>query len=193
MATLVGDLIPKINRMTWLGAALIVLGLLAIVAPLVAGKATVIVVGLLLLLAGLAQLFDGVLRAEQPAGDRVLTLVLGAITTVAAVFMLIRPLLGLRILTFLLVAYLVGDGLWKLIVFFRNRQAAGAWWLLASGAVSLLVGLLIWRQWPFAGTSALGILLGANLVATGIALLALAGSLRETLRHAIFTLQTKRS
>jgi len=193
MATLVGDLIPKINRMTWLGAALIVLGLLAIVAPLVAGKATVIVVGLLLLLAGLAQLFDGVLRAEQPAGDRVLTLVLGAITTVAAVFMLIRPLLGFRILTFLLVAYLVGDGLWKLIVVFRNRQAAGAWWLLASGAVSLLVGLLIWRQWPFAGTSALGILLGANLVATGIALLALAGSLRETLRHAIFTLQTKRS
>jgi len=193
MATLVGDLIPKINRMTWLGAALIVLGLLAIVSPLVAGKATVIVVGLLLLLAGLAQLFDGLLRAEQPAGDRVLTLVLGAITTVAAVLMLIRPLLGLRILTFLLVAYLVGDGLWKLIVVFRNRQAAGAWWLLASGAVSLLVGLLIWRQWPFAGTSALGILLGANLVATGIALLALAGSLRETLRHAIFTLQTKRS
>jgi uncharacterized membrane protein HdeD (DUF308 family) len=57
---------------------------------------------------------------------------------------------------------------------------------LISGVLSLLVGFLIWRQWPLAGTSALGILIGANLLCTGVALLALAQSMHETLRKAIF-------
>jgi uncharacterized membrane protein HdeD (DUF308 family) len=97
-------------------------------------------------------------------------------------------LLGLRFLTFLLVAYLVGEGLWKIIVSLRSMPATGYLWLLASGILSLLVALLIWKQWPIAGTSAVGILVGVNLVITGMALLALAGSMKDTLRKAIFVL-----
>ena len=54
--------------------------------------------------------------------------------------------------------------------------------------MSLLLALLIWQQWPLAGTSAVGILVGVNLVGTGIALLAFAGSIKNTLRKAIFVL-----
>ena len=187
MATLVPDIIPKINRLTWLGWAVMVLGLLAIVSPLTAGTATVILVGLILLIAGLAQLLAA-FRADQSGSSRVLTAMLGAITAVAAVFVLAHPLLGLRFLTFLLVAYLVCEGFWKIIVSLRSMHAAGYLWLLASGILSLLLGLLIWQQWPLAGTSAVGILVGVNLVGTGIALLAFAGSIKNTLRKAIFVL-----
>jgi uncharacterized membrane protein HdeD (DUF308 family) len=113
---------------------------------------------------------------------------LGAITAVAAVFVLAHPLLGLRFLTFLLVAYLVCEGFWKIIVSLRSMHAAGYLWLLASGILSLLLGLLIRQQWPLAGTSAVGILVGVNLVGSGIALLAFAGSIKNTLRKAIFVL-----
>ena len=187
MATLVPDIIPQINRLTWLGWAVMVLGLLAIVSPLTAGKATVILVGLILLIAGLAQLLAA-FRADQSGSSRVLTAMLGAITAVAAVFVLAHPLLGLRFLTFLLVAYLVCEGFWKIIISLRSMHAAGYLWLLASGILSLLLGLLIWQQWPLAGTSAVGILVGVNLVGTGIALLAFAGSIKNTLRKAIFVL-----
>jgi len=185
MVTLLPDIVPKINRLTWLGWAIIMLGILAILAPLMAGKATVILVALLLLLAGLVQLFDA-LRSGQSTNSRVLTLVLGATATVAAISMLAHPVLGLRVLTALLVAYLIGEGLWKIAVSLRNRHTAGYVWLLISGVLSLLVGFLIWLQWPLAGTSALGILIGANLLCTGVALLALAQSMHETLRKAIF-------
>ena len=164
-----------------------VLGLLAIVSPLTAGTATVILVGLILLIAGLAQLLAA-FRADQSGSSRVLTAMLGAITAVAAVFVLAHPLLGLRFLTFLLVAYLVCEGFWKIIVSLRSMHAAGYLWLLASGILSLLLALLIWQQWPLAGTSAAGILVGVNLVGTGIALLAFAGSIKNTLRKAIFVL-----
>ena len=178
MATLVPDIIPKINRLTWLGWAVVVLGLLAIVSPLTAGKATVILLGKIWLIAGLAQLLAA-FRADQSASSRLLTAILGAITAVAAIFVLAHPLLGLRFLTFLLVAYLVCEGFWKIIVSLRSMHTAGYLWLLASGILSLLVGLLIWQQWPLAGTSAVGILVGVNLVGTGIALLAFAGSMKE--------------
>jgi uncharacterized membrane protein HdeD (DUF308 family) len=85
MVTLLPDIVARVNRLTWLGRAIVVLGVLAILAPLMAGKATVILVALLLLLAGLAQLFDA-LRSGQSTSSRVLTLVLGATATVAAIF-----------------------------------------------------------------------------------------------------------
>jgi hypothetical protein len=56
---------------------------------------------------------------------------------------------------------------------------------LISGVLSLLVGFLIWRQWPLAGTSAFGIPIGANLLCPALPL-ALARSTHETLRKAIF-------
>jgi uncharacterized membrane protein HdeD (DUF308 family) len=185
MVTLIPEIVPGLNRLTWLGWALIAFGAVAIVAPFLAGKAAVILVGSILLIAGLAQVFDA-LRSGQSSNSRLLTLVLGAVTTVAAVFMLAHPLLGLRFLTYLLVAYLIGEGLWKIAVSLRSRDRAGYVWLLASGILSLLVGILIWRQWPLTGTTAVGILIGVNLVTTGIALLALAHSMRETLQKAIF-------
>jgi membrane protein HdeD len=90
------------------------------------------------------------------------------------------------LLTYLLVSYLVSEGLWKIAVSLRSRDRSGYVWLLASGILSLLVGFLIWRQWPLSGTTAVGILIGVNLVTTGIALLAFAHSMRETLQRAIF-------
>ena len=58
--------------------------MLAILAPLIAGKATVLLVALLSPHCGLAQLFDA-LRSGQSTSSRVLTLILGATATVAAI------------------------------------------------------------------------------------------------------------
>ncbi len=77
----------------------------------------------------------------------------------------------------MLVIYLIGEGLWRIFVALRNSPAAGHLWLLLSGALSLLVGFLIWRPWPLAGTSARGILVGVNVVSTGVALVLVAESM----------------
>jgi membrane protein HdeD len=106
---------------------------------------------------------------------------------------LAHPLLGLRFLTFLFFGYLIGDGLWKILAALRTTTVSGWVWLLSSGILSLLLGILIWLQWPVPGNLAVGIIIGANLVSTGIALLALAGSMKDTLRNAIFALQSKKA
>ena len=90
-------------------------------------------------------------------------------------------LFGLAFLTLLLVGYFVVEGVSKIVVSFRYRPAAGWTWLLASGVLSLLFGWLIWSQWPVSGMWAVGVLVGLNLLGTGLALVTLASTLNKTL------------
>lgn len=177
--------LPATRNLKWLGWALVILGILAIVAPAVAGGAVVITIGLILLVAGAVQIARG-LKAEAWS-EKVLATVMGVITVLAGIMVIGHPLLGLAYLTLLLVAYFVLEGIWKIIASFRYRPATGWIWLLASGVVSLILGLLIWSQWPVSGLWAVGVLVGVNLLATGIALVTLASTVKEAggrIRHA---------
>jgi uncharacterized membrane protein HdeD (DUF308 family) len=74
----------------------------------------------------------------------------------------------------------VAEGVWKIVVSFRYKPAIGWKWLLASGVLSLVLGLLIWSQCPVSGIWAVGVLVGVNLLGTGLALVTLASALRKS-------------
>jgi uncharacterized membrane protein HdeD (DUF308 family) len=171
----------------WFGWVLMVLGIISICTPFVASETAVYLTGLFLLVAGVGLLIDSF--QSEGVGERLLTLVLGAITSLSAIFLIAYPLLGLGILTLILVAYFVADGLWKIMAAFHNISAPGWFWLLASGALSLLLALLILLDWPVSGLYAVDVLVGVNLLSTGIALVAFARSLKDTFRNALATLQ----
>ena len=179
--------VSSTSRLTWLGIALMVLGVIAIVSPLVAGEAVVMVIGLILLVAGLGLGLQGLRSAGGL--DRLVPLILGVIATLAAILLIAHPLFGLSFLTLLLVIFFVADGTWKIIAAFRYMSLPGWLWLLGSGVLSLLLGLFIWRDWPVSGYWAVGVLMGINLLSTGIALLALAGSLNDMIRNVLSSSQ----
>lgn len=165
------------GHFTWLGVALIVLGIVAILTPAAAGSAVVVVIGLILLAAGVAAAIRG-LQATF-AMEMILGLVVGVVTALAGVAVLAHPLFGLGLLTLFLAGYFLADGVSKVVVSFRFRPASGWLWLLISGAVSLVLGVLIWSQWPMSGLWAVGVLVGLNLMSTGFALLRSVSMLRE--------------
>ena len=51
--------------------------------------------------------------------------------------------------------------------------------ILLSGVIALVLGLMIWRQWPVSGLWAVGILVGVDLLMTGISMVALASTVRR--------------
>jgi uncharacterized membrane protein HdeD (DUF308 family) len=108
-------------------------------------------------------------------------LVLGTVSALAGIAVIGHPLFGLAFLALLLMGYFVVEGVSKIVVSFRYRPAAGWTWLLASGVQSLLFGLLIWSQWPVSGMWAVGVLVGLNLLGTGLALVTLASTLNKSL------------
>ena len=170
-----------IENLNWLGIALIVLGVAAVLVPAVAGSAVVIVIGFILLLAGIVAVVRG-LKAEDSA-EKAMGLTLGTITGLAGIAVIGHPLFGLAFLALLLVGYFVAEGVWKIIVSFRYKPATGWQWLLVSGVLSLMLGLLIWSQWPISGMWAVGVLVGVNLLGTGLALVALASTLNKPLER----------
>jgi uncharacterized membrane protein HdeD (DUF308 family) len=89
---------------------------------------------------------------------------------------LARPAQGLAALTLLLAAYLALDGIVELILAWRLRPVEGWRWILFSGALSLLLAALLWVEFPFSGTWAIGILVGVRLLFSGFSLVGLGGA-----------------
>lgn len=168
-----------IEHLHWLGIALIALGLAAVLTPAVAGSALVIVIGFILLIAGIVPIVRE-LKAEASM-EKSMGLILGIITALTGIAVIGHPLFGLAFLTLLLVIYFVAEGIWKIVVSFRYKSATGWKWLLTSGVLSLIFGLLIWSQWPVSGLWAVGVLVGVNLLGTGLALVTLASTLNKSL------------
>jgi len=168
-----------IEHLHWLGIALIALGAAAVLAPVVAGSALVIVIGFILLIAGIVPIVRE-LKAEA-SKERTMGLMFGIITALTGIAVIGHPLFGLAFLTLLLAGYFVSEGVWKIFASFRYKPASGWKWLLASGVLSLILGLLIWNKWPVSGIWAVGVLVGLNLLGTGLALVTLASTLNKVL------------
>ena len=71
------------------------------------------------------------------------------------------------------------EAVFELIAYFRVREERGSGWLLVNALTTLLLGGLIWVQWPSSSVWAIGILVGVNLLMTGISRLMFGLAARE--------------
>jgi uncharacterized membrane protein HdeD (DUF308 family) len=85
----------------------------------------------------------------------------------------------MKFIALLLAIFFVVEGVWKIIASFSYRPAPGWLFMLASGVIALVLGLLIWKQWPVSGLWAVGILVGVDLLMTGVSMVALATTVRR--------------
>jgi len=158
------------------GIIMLICGFLAIGSPLVAGMSVTVVVGVMLLVGGIAQCF---LAFQAGAfGEGLLIFIMGALTAVAGIYLFNQPLAGLASITLLLAAYFVATGISELISAFQVRPAAGWGLMLLTGIVTLLLGIMIWKQFPLSGAWAVGVLFGIKLVVGGGSLIVIGRGVR---------------
>ncbi len=157
------------------GFAIMLLGMLCVMTPFVSGVAVNTIVAILVAAAGLTM--TAYAFKAGTFGKGLLQFLFGGITILAGVFMLVRPMLGLFSMTAVLIAWFVVDGIFAIIAGLRGKGLPGWGWVIVSGAASLILGILLWRQWPASGAYAIGLLVGIRLIFTGwsIAMLAMMG------------------
>jgi len=160
-----------------LGIGMVIMGLVAMGAPLITGVAVELLVGMLILAGGLAQALYA--SKAKSWGSGTLSLLLGALAILCGLLTLAHPLLGLGFLTLLLAAYFIVGGFFELVFAFNLKPLKGWGWTLISGIVSLLLGILIWRQWPLSGVWAVGLLVGINIGLSGWSVIALGTAARR--------------
>lgn len=153
------------------GFLLIVAGMLAIFSPYVAGKAIAYLVGALVLVSGIAEIFWAAKTGS--AGHRILGVLLGLLMIVGGVAMLSHPALNLLSLTLLVAIYFGVVGIAEIVAGFRMGSIPGRGFVIFNGVVSLLLGMLIWSEWPLSGTWAIGVLVGVHLLMHGMQLVSI--------------------
>ena len=94
-----------------------------------------------------------------------------------------NPLLAAVLLTLILGIALIASGIMRMILAF-SMQAGSPWiWILASGVITLLIGLVILAHWPVSSLFVLGIFLGVDLVFAGVGWIGLGLGLRTVTRR----------
>ena len=162
-----------------LSIVLILVGLFAILAPLLAGVALTGILGWLLILVGAGHLW--LAWHVRGAGAHIWEAVIGLAYIVAGIFLLFHPIVGLVGITAILGAYLLIRGIFELIAGLSMRGIGGNVWLLINGAISLILAFLIWRHLPYSADWFIGTLIGFALLFTGISRLAVALTARRLL------------
>jgi uncharacterized membrane protein HdeD (DUF308 family) len=156
---------------------LIVFGLLAIALPMGTSLGIVLIAAWLIILSGGFQFIHAFQSGS--AGHMVWKLLVAIVYLVAGFYFLLHPLLSLASFTLALAFFFVAEGVVDLIGYFQNSGMAGAGWILFDGIVTLILGVLVWRQWPSSSSWVIGTLVGISLLMTGITRLMLILALRR--------------
>lgn len=160
----------------------IVLGMLAIIEPALAGLAVSRLVGWLLVFGGVSYLigaFKG--GGAKQVGFHILV---GLAYLIGGFYCLMHPLLAIGSLTLLLAAVILVGGVLEIISYFRLKGENASGWMLFNGIIAVLLGGMIWFHWPSSSVWAIGILVGTTLLMTGMTRLMFGLAARRLVRHA---------
>jgi len=159
------------------GVVMIVLGVLAVLAPVAATIAIDIYIGWLLLISGIVGLVAMFSAKNLPAF--LWTLITAALSLAVGALLVWRPIEGALSLTILLTAFFIAEGIFQIVASVAYRDVmAGSWvWMLVSGISDLVLAAIIILSWPVSAVWALGLVVGINLITSGwaIVMAALAG------------------
>jgi uncharacterized membrane protein HdeD (DUF308 family) len=159
-----------------LGIIYVVAGLVALGSVVLATVATVFVVGIMMVIAGVAEVINAF--QIKTWGKFLLWLLLGVLYIVAGFVTFENPLLAAAVLTLLLGFSLVASGIMRIVLAFSMKEGAPWIWVALSGTITLLLGLVILAHWPVSGLYILGLFLGIDLVFAGASWISVGFGLR---------------
>ncbi len=151
--------------MVW-GILMFVCGMLAIALPRLSSIEIVIVLSWLILIAGVWHI---IFAFHSHSIGRFLWKFLVALLYVAAgLYLSMNPLLGVVSLTLVVAIFLVLEGVIEIVLYFKLRGVRHASWVMLDGIVTLILGILIWKQWPSSSRWVIGTLVGISLIFSGV-------------------------
>lgn len=159
-----------------LGAISFIGGILALANPFGATLAAALLAAWTFVLFGVLQIIQA-FRVRGWSGF-LWSLLLGVVTLAVGISILARPGAGIVSLTVLVAIMFLVLGVVKLMYAFALRPISGWVWVLVSGLISLLLGVMILADMPWSAAAVLGILLAVELLSNGVFLLFVAFGLR---------------
>ena len=158
------------NWFVGLGIALIVLGFIAAGSAVATTVVSLVLFGWLLILGGAMEIAYGAWRKTW--SGFFIDLLIGVLYAVVGFMIVANPQASALGLTLLISMFLIVGGVFRIIAAFSSRYPNWGW-LALHGALSLVLGILIWQGWPATGLWVIGLFIGLELIFNGAALMML--------------------
>jgi uncharacterized membrane protein HdeD (DUF308 family) len=161
------------------GIVMLVLGCLAVAEPVIASVAADIYIGWLFLFSGLLGLVT--MFSARDASAFFWILLTSALSLAVGILLIWKPDEGTVSLTLVLTAFFIAEGAFQVGTSISYRDVLPGSWgsLLASGITDLVLAGLIIYFWPQSASWTLGLIVGTNLISTGLAILMTAIEVRN--------------
>jgi uncharacterized membrane protein HdeD (DUF308 family) len=161
------------------GIVMLILGCLAVAEPVIASVAVDIYIGWLFIFNGVLGLVA--MFSARDGSAFFWTLLTSALSLAVGIMLVWKPAEGTVSLTMVLTAFFIAEGAFQTISSFSYRDIMpGSWgWMLASGLSDLFLAGLIIYFWPESASWTLGLIVGINLITTGLAIVMTAMDVRN--------------
>jgi len=156
-------------------AVVFVCGILAVVLPLTFSVGVGALLGWLCFFAAIAHLIFGI---HFGSGTMSWHAFIAGLYGLAAINLLVNPLLGVVLLALVVGVVLIMEGVVEVVLFFMLREYRHAVWILIDGIVTLVLGIVACAHWPPASLELVQYLVGISLISSGISRLLLAFAIR---------------
>ena len=161
-----------------LGIVSMIAGVIALGSVVWATGWAVLVIGVMMVMEGVSEIVAAFNVKEW--GRSVLWGLLGLLYIAAGVICFWRPFEAATILTLFLGAALVVGGIVRMVLAWNMRAAGKPWgWVVFSGILSLLLGVIIVAKWPYSSFYTLGIFLGVDMIFIGSGWITMSLALRQ--------------
>ncbi len=161
-----------------LGILFVILGCISLGMVVGLTIASVLFLGVLLIIAGLSQIID-VFKSKKWKGVAWHALI-AVLYIIGGSIVIYDPILASTLITVLLAWVLIIIGITRLIMASVLREATGWAWLVIAGITAIVLGALILLQWPYSGLWVLGLFIAIELIVNGWTYIFIALATRRT-------------
>jgi uncharacterized membrane protein HdeD (DUF308 family) len=147
-----------------LGIVMLVLGTVAFIIAPAATIGTVMVLGWLIVVSGVIEAVHAFRMRKW--GGIFLHLVGGILGVLIGLLIVTHPVAGALAWTLLFASFFTVIGIFRLVAAIRLKFPNWGW-AAFDGTVTLLLGILLWAEWPWSGFWFLGVAVGISLVLRG--------------------------
>jgi uncharacterized membrane protein HdeD (DUF308 family) len=157
------------------GLLVIFAGILCVMSPMVTTVGVILLLAVGLAIAGLSALTAAF--KDPGAGRKLLDIVLGLFSLLAAILLLANPFAGALGLGTLLAILLLARGLAGIMLGFQ--APAGRIWILLAAAIDLTLAYLLYSLGSLVAAATIGLLVGLSMIVWGIRIIVAGGAVRS--------------
>lgn len=168
----------KANRgwLLALGLIYVIMGIIMVGSPIASTYAIEIFLGFIILVGGVISVIGSFFSGNWK--KFILILLSGVLYLIVGYMLLKNPMAGVLTLTILLAAFLLVEGIFKIIHSFQMKPAPNWVWLLVSGIASVILGVMIWGEFPASSAFIIGLLVGIYFIINGFSMVMISLALK---------------